>query len=90
MDITVKPLDEHDWSVEIRESQDSDTTTHRLTVSPETIATLGVRDEPAFVHEAIAVWLDHEKATALPHDVDIDWLEHHVDGFLDELTARLS
>lgn len=90
MSITVKPLGDHDWSVEIQESKDADATAHRLTVSPETIETLGVQDERAFVHEAVAVWLDHEKGTALPHDVDIDWLEHHVDGFLDELTTRLS
>lgn len=90
MSITVKSLGDHDWSVEIQESQDADSTTHRVTVPAETITTLGVQDERTFVHEAIAVWLDHRKGTALPHDVDIDWLEHHVDGFLDELTTRLS
>jgi hypothetical protein len=90
MNITVKPLGDHDWSVEIRESQDADTTVHRLSVPQETIDALGVLDEPAFVHEAIAVFLDHQKGTALPHDVDIDWLEHHIDGFLDEVTTRLS
>lgn len=90
MHITVKPLDPHDWSVEIRESQDADATVHRVHVPQETVDNLGVSDEPAFVREAVAVWLDHDKGTALPHDVDIDWLEHHVDGFLDELTTRLS
>lgn len=90
MTITVTSIGEHTWSVEIRESQDADATTHRVSVSPETIATLGVLDEQAFVREAVAAYLDREKGTSLPHDVDIDWFEHHVDGFLDEVTTRLS
>lgn len=90
MKIDLTSMGEHDWSVRIQESQDADATTHRVSVSPETVETLGVTDEQRLVHEAIAVYLDHEKGTSLPHDVDFDWFEHHVDGFLDELTTRLS
>lgn len=90
MTIDVLPLAEGEWSVRIQEGQDTDATTHKVTVRRETITTLGVTDEERFVHEAVATFLDHEPGTALPHDVDIDWLEHHVDGFLDEVTTRLS
>jgi hypothetical protein len=90
MTIDLQSIGDHDWSVRIQESKDADATTHRITVSEEIVASLGVTDERALVHEAVAVWLDHDKGTALPHDVDFDWFEHHVDGFLDELTTRLS
>jgi hypothetical protein len=88
--IELLELAPHEWSVEIRESSNGTATTHKVTVSPDTIDALGVTDEEALVREAIETFLDHDVGTDLPHDVDFDWLEHHVEGFLDELTARLS
>jgi hypothetical protein len=90
MDIDLLPLADHEWSVTVRESKTADATTHRMTVDPESDITLGVSDEALLVREAIATYLDHGVATELPHDLTLDWLEHTVPGFLDELTARLS
>jgi hypothetical protein len=88
--IEILALADHEWAVQVQESQGSDVTYHKVHVEPETTTNLGVSDEGLFVREAVETYLEHAPATALPHDLTIDWLEHNVPGFLDELTTRLS
>jgi hypothetical protein len=92
MTIEILALAEHEWAVQVQESQGSDVTYHKVRVEPETATSLGVSDENEgiLVREAVETYLEHGPATALPHDLTIDWLEHNVPGFLDELTTRLS
>jgi hypothetical protein len=90
MDIDVLPLADHAWSVRIKEGADTDGTTHRIDVDAALLDSLGVTDESMFVREAVLTYLDHGPGTSLPHDVTLDWLQGNVDGFFDELTARLS
>ncbi|HVT22903.1 MAG TPA: hypothetical protein VHE57_16110 [Mycobacteriales bacterium] len=90
MTIEIMALADHEWAVQVQESQGSDVTYHKVRVEPETTTTLGVSDEGLLVREAVETYLEHGPATALPHDLTLDWLEHNVPGFLDDLTSRLS
>jgi hypothetical protein len=88
--IEILALADHEWAVQVQEAQGSDVTYHKVRVEPETSTSFGVVDEGLFVREAVETYLEHGPATALPHDLTIDWLERNVPGFLDELTTRLS
>ena len=90
MTIEILALADHEWAVQVQESDGSDVTYHKVHVEPETPTSYGIADEGTFVREAVETYLEHGRATALPHDLTIDWLEHNVPGFLDELTTRLS
>ncbi|MGN6472543.1 MAG: hypothetical protein ACTHK4_02700 [Mycobacteriales bacterium] len=90
MTIEVMALAEHEWAVQVQESQGSDVTYHKVRVEPDTTTTLGVSDEKRLVREAVETYLEHGPATALPHDLTIDWLEHNVPDFLEDLTSRLA
>jgi hypothetical protein len=87
--IEILALADHEWAVQVQESQGSDVTYHKVRVEPETTTTLGVTDEARLVREAVETYLEHAPATSLPHDLTIDWLEHNVPNFLDDLAARL-
>jgi hypothetical protein len=90
MTIEILALADHEWAVQVQESQGSDVTYHKVRVEPETLTTLGVSDEKTLVRESVETYLEHGPATALPHDLTIDWLEHNVPNFLDDLTTRLA
>lgn len=90
MTIEVMALAEHEWAVQVQESQGSDVTYHKVRVDPETTTTLHVDDEGRLVREAVETYLEHAPATSLPHDLTIDWLEHNVPNFLEDLTTRLA
>jgi hypothetical protein len=42
------------------------------------------------VRESVGAYLEHAPSTSLPHDLTLDWLEHNVPNFLEDLTARLA
>jgi len=88
--IEIMALADHEWAVQVQESEGSDVTYHKVRVEPATKKTLGVRDEGKLVREAIAIYLMHGRSAALPHDLTLDWLKSNVPDYLEELTARLA
>jgi hypothetical protein len=90
MTIEIMELADHEWAVQVQESQAGEVTYHKVRVDPETLENLGVSDEKMLVRESVEIYLEHGPSTSLPRDLTVDWLEHNVPEFLDDLTTRLS
>lgn len=83
------PMGTHEFAVNVTEDQH--TTAHRVVVQEHMLDALGpLVDEERLVHESVAVFLDHQKATSLPKDLTLEWIAQHVPEFGEELRARLT
>jgi hypothetical protein len=88
MQIDVMPMGRHEFAVNLTEGHE--TTAHRVVVSEDLLDAAPTDDEPRLVRASMQIFLDHKKATNLPHDVSLDWVADTVAGFSDELAARLT
>jgi len=88
MQIDVLPMGPHEIAVNLTEGHD--TTAHRVVVSEDLLDAAPTDDEARLVRAAMQVFLEHKKATTLPHDVSLDWVASTVADFSDELLARLT
>jgi hypothetical protein len=88
--ITVHPLAEHEYAVEVTEGTTQ--TRHRVVVPPDLLDDLGLVDvdEQRVVRESIEFLLDREPATSIYEEFPLDTVASRFPDFADELRARLA
>ena len=88
-EITVTPMDERHFGVELREGDQ--TTTHKVAVPPEMVDDLGLGDvEPdVLVRESMAFLLEREPATSILPEFALSDISRFFDDYYDELTRRV-
>lgn len=88
-DVKVTPLSPGAFGVEIEEGDI--TTGHRVHMTDQFLDDMNLLtvDPVLVVHEAIAVVLDQQPATAIPEEVSMDTLAAEVKGFSGELVRRI-
>ena len=88
-EITVTPMDDRHFRVELREGDVS--TTHRVAVPPTMVDDLGLTDvDPELlVRESMAFLLEREPATSVLPEFALSDIQRYFDDYYDELTRRV-
>jgi hypothetical protein len=88
-EITVRPLDDHTFGVELREGET--TTDHKVTVPPEMVDDLGLGDvDPErLVRESMAFLLEREPPTAVLREFALSDIQEYFGEYYDELATRV-
>jgi hypothetical protein len=88
-EITVRPLDDHTFGVELREGET--TTDHKVTVPPGMVDDLGLGDvDPELlVRESMAFLLEREPPTSVLREFALSDIQEYFDEYYDELTTRV-
>ena len=88
--IDVRPMGAHEWAAVVTEGQD--TTSHRITVSPELLDELGIvdLDEQRLVRESVAFLLEREPGDAILREFDLADIPTFFPEYVDEVRTRLA